>query len=299
MRIFVKRLPLLVLAGFMICACHPFHGHCAQIPEIQRIPVGHEEVLAILDAPVTFEKSVIPDAGKYPAAARAFAAGPVAGVARVFYLAPRDDVRVLVDSGWGNELAVKGKTRQILEANGIRPEEITDILLTHMDFDHVGGLVEQGKAVYPKARIHIAKPEFEAWQAGKVSKRPKQAIDLAHNVAKIYADRIRLFEPGDEIFPGVSSREASGHTPGHVVYDVVSNGQKLTIGGDIAHVEAVQLAHPDLSSVYDMDPQKAADARKRVFTRAAEEKATFAGMHLPTIGKLQKDGQGFDIMVIE
>lgn len=289
----------LALAAIIVCACHPFHGHCAEIPDIQRIPVGESQVLAILDAPVTFEQGVIPDAGKYPDATAAFTAGPLPGVARVFYFTPRDNARVLVDAGWGNELAVKGKTRQILQANGIRPEDITDVLLTHMDFDHLGGLLEGGKAVYPNARLHVARPEFEAWQAGKVSKRPKQAIDLAHDVAKAYTDRTRLFEPGDEIFPGVVSRDASGHTPGHVVYDIVSNGEKLTIGGDIAHVGAVQLAHPDLNSVYDMEPQKAASARERIFSRAAEEKATFAGMHIPAIGRLQKAGQGYDILVIE
>lgn len=284
-------LPLVCAVAFLACSCHPFHGHCAELPpEIQVIPVGDLEVLAILDAPVTFEKSVLPDVGKYADAAKAFADGPLPGVARVFYFRPAANVQALADTGWGKEMAVKGKTREILKDRGIDPADITDILLTHMDFDHIGGLMENGSPVYPNARVHVSRPEYEAWQQEKISKRPKQAINLAHAVAKAYAGRISQFEPGAEIFPGVVSRDAAGHTPGHTVYDIVSNGRKLTIGGDIAHVEAAQLRHPDLSSVYDMAPEQAAAARRNVFERAVKEGASFAGMHLPSIGKLEKAG---------
>lgn len=291
----VYTLAVMAMIAF-ICACHPFHGHCAtntamQDDDIIEIQIGDMKVLAIKDAPVTFEMGLLPDIDKYPDAKKLFNSGTMKGVARVYYFA-NGKHKIMVDSGWGDELALKGHAKELMAKRGIRPEEITDILLTHMDFDHIGGLTSNGKALYPNAVLWVAKPEFDAWKTGNVKARPQEAIDLAKSVIKAYDGRTRIIEHGSEVFLGIVAREASGHTPGHTVWDIGNANDKITIAGDLIHVAPVQFMHPDLSTTYDMDMSKAVETRAKILDKASADKNIFAGMHFSKIGEVRKDGKG-------
>ncbi|MDE5879637.1 MAG: MBL fold metallo-hydrolase, partial [Desulfovibrio sp.] len=162
---------------------------------------------------------------------------------------------------------------------------------THMDMDHIGGLLNNGQPVYPNATLWVSAPEYAAWVEkglgeGGVSGRSQAAVDLAKKVAAAYT--VKRFNFGDEILPGVTAVDASGHTPGHTAYDIVSGADKMTIAGDILHIAPVQLARPELSTVYDMDGEKAAQARQRLLERASSERSLFAGMHFPMVSDVRK-----------
>ena len=191
-----------------------------------------------------------------------------------------------MDAGWGKEHKVEGHTADLLHENGIAEDDITDILLTHMDMDHIGGLLENGRPVYPNATLWISRPEYAAWVGGGGVNRSEAAVDLAKKVAAAY--KVKQFDYGDELIPGVTAVDAAGHTPGHTAYDLVSGKDRMTIAGDILHIAPVQLARPDLSTVYDMDGERAAAARKRLLERAAEERSLFAGMHFPMVSDVRK-----------
>lgn len=260
---------------------------------VRHYKIGDLDVMAMRDADMSMGKQLFPDLEKYPEFSGVFANGPVPAVLQTFYL-KNGDRHALIDAGWGKELKVKGHTVELLRENGIQPEIITDIILTHMDYDHIGGLLENGKPVYPNAVLWVSRPEYEAWTAGKVN-RQVDSIELARKVAKAY--KVRQFDQGQEIMPGITSVDARGHTPGHTAYDIVSGGEKMTIGGDIMHVPAVQLPRPDLSSTYDMNKAQAAESRERLLARAVQEKALFAGMHFPMISDVRKaDGSGYLMM---
>lgn len=252
--------------------------------------IGDLDVMAMRDADMTMDKKLFPDLDKYPEFSGVFANGPVPAMLQTFYL-KNGDRHALIDAGWGKELPVKGYSTDILRENGVKPEMITDILLTHLDHDHIGGLLENGKPVYPNAVLWVSKPEYEAWTNGNVSRGP-DSVDLARKALKAY--KVNQFDYGQEIMPGISSVDARGHTPGHTAFDIASGGEKMTIAGDIMHVGAIQLPRPDLSSVYDMDKSLAAESRERLLARAAEKKGLFAGMHFPMISDVRKgDGGGY------
>lgn len=252
---------------------------------VRHYNVGELDILALRDADVSMPKKIMPGIDKYPSFAGIFEHGPVAAVDQTFYFR-NGDHRTLIDGGWGDELTVKGHTESILRDAGIQPEEITDILLTHMDHDHIGGLIKNGKPVYPNAVIWVSKPEYEAWINGKISNRPESSIGLAKQLVSAY--KIKQFDFGDELMPGVFSVDASGHTPGHTAYDIISGNDKFTVAGDILHLAPIQLPHPELSTIYDIDPQKAAATRERLLNRAAQDKSLFAGMHFPMISDVRK-----------
>lgn len=284
------KIPYLALL-YLVLLFAPFACLAAEEYEIDVIPLGDTEVTAITDAHTSMEASLLPELQKYPQFQGVFQHGPAPAVAKT-YLFKTGPHLALVDAGWGDEQKIMGCTLEALKASGIDPGQITDVLLTHLDMDHIGGLTQNGQAVYPNATLHVAEPEWQAWQAGAIQKRPQAAIERARALAKIYNGRIKLFKHGDEVLPAVRAVDASGHTPGHTAFDLVSGNDKLTIGGDIIHIYQVQLPMPDLSTVYDIDPKKAAESRKFVLNRAAEENAQLAGMHFPMISNVIKRQDG-------
>ncbi len=265
-----------------------------ELDAIESITVGKLKVLAFVDARGTMAAEIIPDLAKFPEYAGLFEHGPVGSLNRVFYLADGDK-KILIDSGWGlDQQEKKGNLYKLLDAAGIAPDSITDVLLTHLDFDHIGGLVKNGKAVFPNATVWISQSEYEAWLAGNIQKRPEDKIKLARNMAAIYKDRIKLFNFGTEILPGITALDASGHTPGHTAYEIVSGPDKLIIAGDLMHIVEAQLPIPELSTIYDMDMEKAAATRVRLLKQAVEERADLAGMHMEPISNVyQRQDGGF------
>jgi glyoxylase-like metal-dependent hydrolase (beta-lactamase superfamily II) len=196
----------------------------------------------------------------------------------------RDGARiVLVDTGFGGALF------EALDELGLKPADVDAVLLTHLHGDHTGGLVKDGKALFPKARVYLARQERAAAQAN------------ALQLLAVYGDRVETFEPSPlggaaaEILPGIKAIAAFGHTPGHTAFLVESGGQGLIIWGDLMHVQGIQFPLPDTTVTYDTEPAMAAAVRKEILDYAAERRIPIGGMHLqyPAIGTVEKAGGGF------
>jgi glyoxylase-like metal-dependent hydrolase (beta-lactamase superfamily II) len=189
---------------------------------------------------------------------------------------------VLIDTGFGGALF------RSLGTLGVKPEDVDAVLLTHLHGDHIGGLAKDGRALFPNARVYLARQEREAAQ-------PNARAALAP-----YGDRVETFEPAPlasavELLPGIKTAAAFGHTPGHTVFLVESGGQGLIIWGDLMHVQGIQFPLPETAVTYDSDPAAAVAARREILAYAAERGIPIGGMHLeyPAIGRVEKAGAGF------
>ncbi|MDR2392418.1 MAG: MBL fold metallo-hydrolase [Planctomycetota bacterium] len=205
---------------------------------------------------------------------------------------------ILFDTGCGP--GAGGQLQACLRADGFSADDIDAVAITHMHFDHVGGLLApDGAAAFPHAEILIARDEYEWWLApGRENDAPaSQRGMVAEAAASVqpYAGKIRLFSYNEEILPGLVALAAPGHTWGHAVYRLQAGGGVLFIVGDLTHIAPVQMPRPEAAIVFDSDPIMAVETRKAYFARAARENLPVAGMHLPFpgVGRISSAGDGF------
>lgn len=177
--------------------------------------------------------------------------------------------QMLFDTGNGTP---QGRMMEGLKSVNVNPEDIDYLFLTHFHGDHIGGMMKDGKAVFPKAEVYASKMEYDAWMKMPVDKRAQ--IEATMNA---YKDHLHLFAFGDTLPENVLPMEAIGHTPGHTIYRV----GKLLIIGDLFHGFALQKNHPEICAQYDMDKNEAIKSRKYYLKYARENRLIMAGMHLP------------------
>jgi glyoxylase-like metal-dependent hydrolase (beta-lactamase superfamily II) len=218
--------------------------------------------------------------GTYPTAVNAF-------------LVRTPDRLVLVDAGFGRELFSN------LKSLGVKPEQISAVLLTHMHGDHIGGLLIDGKVAFPKADLYLARQERDYWASEEIMKTfPEDrqgGFKSARKVLAAYSGVVRTFDPFqlgsdyEPLLPGIAAMAAFGHTPGHTLYmvepdETKSDGAKLLIWGDLTHAMSIQMPIPQAAMTYDVDPKMAVASRLAVLEYVADKKIPVAGMHVPYPG---------------
>ena len=212
---------------------------------------------------------------------------------------------ILIDAGLGLDpdlnLPRAGQLIKRLEAAGIDLASVTDVVLTHMHMDHIGGLLIDGvkERLRPDLRIHVAAAEIEFWQAPDFTRAsmppgfPDALRATAKRFVNAYHSHLRPFEETYEVAPGVVVYRTGGHTPGHSVVRVASGGEALTFAGDA--VFAVGFDHPDWHNGFEHDPEEAERVRVRLLRGLAETGEMLVATHLPfpSVGRVAVDGDAF------
>jgi len=218
------------------------------------------------------------------------------------FLIKADGKLILVDAGTADAFGpTLGKLAASLNNAGYRPEQIDAVLLTHLHPDHVGGITDGDKIVFPNATIYVSKPEAAYWLSEDNKRKAPQSAQFYFETAikKIApyqkAGKLVTFEYGTELFPGITPIATPGHTPGHSSYIVESKGQKLLFWGDLMHAAAVQFSDPGAYMGFDSDPKAGADQRKKAYADAARNGYWIAADHIsfPGIGHLRADGSKY------
>ncbi|MGJ8531244.1 MAG: MBL fold metallo-hydrolase [Alphaproteobacteria bacterium] len=224
--------------------------------------------------------------------------GPVSGSLNA-YLYQDGDKTILIDSGGKAAIPGTGQLLDGLKLAGIAPRDIDMVLCTHLHPDHIGGLIDNGEAVFTNAELKVNEADREFWlNAENREKTPedfKVFFDLAGAVLNAYRDRISTFIGEAEVVSGVNSVPLPGHTPGHSGFQIGDGENGLLIWGDIVHVQAFQMPQPKASIAFDVDSQTAVATRIAMFERASKERLRIAGMHLahPGVGHVVTRGDGF------
>lgn len=195
------------------------------------------------------------------------------------------DRLVLIDTGAGRQMGA-GKLQASLTAAGFRPDQVTDILISHSHGDHVGGLTNAaGDLAFPNATIRMSAAEWTAAQGYAPAKALVKAI----------TPRVQTFEPGAVVAPGITSVAINGHTPGHVGYEIVSGADKLLFIGDAMHSSIISVQRPEWINAWDDDGSTAVASRQALLERAASQNLRLYAGHFPYpgLGRIQRRADGF------
>lgn len=211
---------------------------------------------------------------------------------------------ILVDTGLGSQFPGfprAGQVPQRLAAAGVALDAITDIVITHMHMDHVGGLLVDGvkERLRPDVRIHVAAAEVDFWRAPDFAQTdmpapvPDVLRDTAAQFAAMYRDNLVTFVELHEVAPGVVARLTGGHTPGHCVVDVESGGARLMFAGDAMF--PVGFDHPDWHNGFEHDPGESTRVRIALLREVAETGTLLVATHLPfpSVGRVAVVGDAF------
>jgi glyoxylase-like metal-dependent hydrolase (beta-lactamase superfamily II) len=280
--------------------------HRDQVPGFFRLQVGDLEVTALSDGVTVFDPHWL--TGKkatIDGVEKAFHEDPhLLDGAETGFLVNTGKQLILVDAGAGNWFGggAFGRLANNLRSAGYTADQVDLVLVTHLHSDHIGGLTTQdGQRVFPNADIYVAKAESDFWLSPEIAaKAPKDAkpfFESAQAIAAPYikAGKWRTFSGSEPVLDGVRLVPLPGHTPGHTGYEFSSKGKKIFFWGDIIHAQRVQLQHPEVTVVFDIDPTVAAATRTRLLRKLAREDVVIAGPHMsfPGLGRLRKEGRGY------
>ncbi|MDG4648206.1 MBL fold metallo-hydrolase [Roseibacterium sp. SDUM158017] len=175
---------------------------------------------------------------------------------------------VLFDTGL-NAAATVGA----LESAGYTADQVDVVVLTHMHGDHIGGMMNEGAPTFANARYAAGQVEWDHWAAAG-----NEGFDA--NVRPM-ADMTSFLGDGDDVVPGITGMAAFGHTPGHMVFRLESEGQGLVIFADLANHPVWSLARPDWEVRFDADKAQAAASRRNVLGMIAADRIPAIGYHMP------------------
>ncbi|HEY2195500.1 MAG TPA: MBL fold metallo-hydrolase [Actinomycetospora sp.] len=193
------------------------------------------------------------------------------------FLLRTGDRTVLVDAGVGrihNDHYAGGGFLDALAATGTTPDEVTDVVFTHLHFDHVGWATSRSEVVFPRATYRVHEADW-AHFVDAADADPGAVRKLAP-----LRERLEPFAVEHTLAAGLDARPTPGHTPGSTTYVVSSRGERALLIGDVAH-SVVELAEPDWQAVFDVDPLAAQAMRNRLVDEVTDTADLVAPGHLP------------------
>lgn len=283
-----------------------------QAPSFYRTKLGDFEITQIADGSRTFPlpDTFVRNVSKDQAIAAAEAAYMPKGMVNVPFnpiLINTGSKLVLIDAGNG---PTAGPTVGLLVPNmmaaGIDPKSVDAVVLSHLHPDHINGIkAADGSLAFPNAEIMAPAADWAFWMSDENAGRAANDMmkNYFANTRKILSDiagKVTRYEWGKEVAPGITALDTSGHTPGHTSFAVASGNSRMLVQSDVTNIPEFFLKNPEWHVMFDVDPGKAVQTRRKFYEMAASEKALVAGFHFafPSQGYVEKDGTGYRLVPV-
>ena len=155
----------------------------------------------------------------------------------------RSDCTYVVDTGFNQESANR-RRRELLRSPvdalrllGVDPDRVTDVIMTHLHYDHAGNLDR-----FPRARFHLQDREM-AYATGRcmcngLLRHPFTVEHVTQMVRHVYGERVTFHSGDGEVTPGVTLHRVGGHSDGLQVVRVETERGPVVLASDAAHYYA-------------------------------------------------------------
>src|SRR5712671_884578 len=197
-----------------------------------------------------------------------------------------------------NALVINTGDRVVLFDTGLDAKDVDAIVLTHTHPDHCWALMaDDGSRNFPNAQIYVTQADLDFWtDEGKLT-HPLLKDFIAGTRKHLLPNRDRMVfvRDGQELLPGIQAIAAPGHTVGHTVYMITSQGKSLCNLGDTTHHHILSVESPRREFAYDTDGKQAVASRLRMLDMLASSRIPAVTYHLPWpgLGHFGKQGDGF------
>ncbi|MFZ5691674.1 MAG: MBL fold metallo-hydrolase [Pseudomonadota bacterium] len=215
----------------------------------------------------------------------------------------------LIDTGTGeanfaNSKGAAGQLMNNLAAAGIDPKSISTVVISHYHGDHVNGLLKADNSLaFPNAEIMVPAPEHKFWMDdGEMSKATgnQRMEGLFKNNRRVFGNegvkkQLKIYEPGKEVVPGITSVATHGHSAGHTSHIVSSGGKSVFVQADVTNVPFLFVRNPGWHLMFDQIPDQAEATRRKVYDMLAADRMMVQGFHypFPAIAFIEKAGNGY------
>lgn len=214
---------------------------------------------------------------------------------------------IVIDTGTGeaNFVQSKGAAGQFLTnlaAAGIDPKDVDTVIISHYHGDHVNGLLKADNSLaFPNAEVLVPAAEHKFWMDdGEMSRAPKGRMEgLFKNNRRVLSGevlkRLRTYEGGKEIAPGISAVSTFGHSAGHTSHIVSSGPKSVFVQADVTNVPFLFVRNPGWHAAFDQDAPMAEQTRRKVYDMLAADRMMVQAFHYPFPGAahVEKDGTGY------
>lgn len=272
-------------------------------PSIYRFKLGSFEVTNILDGYVQAN-------GPHPTFGNNQTAEVVQAYAKSQGISPtrieNPYVATLVNTGKelvlfdaGNDktrMKTAGHLSELLVTAGYSPGQVDVVVITHGHPDHIGGLMHEGKPIYPNARYVFGEREFDYWKKGEnIPEARKANREQFMQVGAPFGEKATFLKGEGEVVAGIRAIEAFGHSPGMLAFHIESDGQRLLNWADVANHYIMAIQQPDWHVAFDSDKEMGAATRRRVFDMVSADKIPVVGFHMPfpSVGWVEKSGPSY------
>lgn len=208
---------------------------------------------------------------------------------------------ILFDAGAGSQfMPSAGELASALDAAGVAPDDVTDVIFTHGHPDHLWGVLDDfDELLFAQASYHMGQTEWDYWSDPDTvdtigEERASFAVGAARRLDSI-EDRCSFFTDGQEVLPGVMAHATFGHTPGHMSFEIGSGNEAAMIVGDAIVNHHVALERPDWPNGSDHNPDQGIETRQRLLDQLATDRIPMIGFHLPGggMGRIERKDSAY------
>lgn len=214
----------------------------------------------------------------------------------------------VIDTGTGeanftNSKGAAGQFQRNLAASGIDAKDVNSVVISHYHGDHINGLLKADNSLaFPNAEILVPAAEHKYFMDDAEMNRQtgERMAGVFKNARRVFgnaevAKRVKTYDAGKEVVPGVNAVASYGHTPGHTSHVLSSGGKSVFVQADVTNVPFLFARNPGWHLMFDQDPQMAEATRRKVYDMLAAERMMMQGFHypFPAVAHIERSGNGF------